>query len=65
MWSVSHTIKKYRPDLLTVVKDKADNKTTGVVKVTRTNKVVPFEQASHPAENKKLEKPGSVNKHVM
>lgn len=78
VWSVSHTIKKYRSDLLTVVKDKADDKTTSVVKVIRTNNVVPFEQASHPAENKKFEKPvskksdnkdssksGIVNKHVM
>lgn len=60
---VNAIIKKYRPDLLTAAKDKSDDKTSGGnLKATRANKDVPFEQASHPAENKELKQPASKKK---
>ena len=46
-------IKKYRPNLLT---------SGGNLKATRANRDVPFEQASHPAENKDLKQPVSKKK---
>lgn len=55
-------IAKYRPDLLTAAKDKADDSSTGGVKASRANKDVPFEQASHPAKNEEQEKPATRKK---
>ena len=54
-------IAKYRPDLLLAAKEKKDDRKSRGVKAARANKDVPFEQASHPAENKETEKP-AVNK---
>lgn len=45
-------IAKYRPDLLLAAKEKKEDIKSGGVKAARANKNVPFEQASHPDENK-------------
>ena len=55
-------IAKYRPDLLLAAKEKKDDSKSGGVKVARANKDVPFEQASHAAENKEPEKPAANKK---
>ena len=55
-------IANYCPDLLLPAKDKKDDSKSGGVKVARANKDVSFEQASHPAENKELEKPAANKK---
>lgn len=55
-------ITKFHPELLMTAKDNGKDKESGGLKATRKNKNVPFEQASHPAENKESKQSVSPKK---